>query len=226
VTEGVRTCPACRLAVAADARFCPNCGNRLDAEHTDLDHGEPAPRLFGVLSPTPAFVLACILAAGSLVALLAQSWILAVLFLAAAAALFVLFYGAAKRDPSGPLARGTLDGVSRISGWTRVVQGSAGAWGSAGRRVFDLRRQVARLRDERHEVQLALGEAAYREDAATIASLRTRMAEIDDAIASSESARADALASARSRVEDERLAVHETQHLPPDDADGHPGSQA
>ena len=225
MTDGLRTCPACRLAVAGDARFCPNCGNRLDGGHADVDYGEPAPRLFGVLSPTPAFVLACVLAAGSLVALLAQSWILAVLFLAVAVTLFILFYGAAERDPSSPLARTTLDLVSRISGWTRLIQGSAGAWGSAGRRVFDLRRQVARLRDERREVQLALGEAAYREDAATIASLRARMAEIDDAIASSENARADALANARSRVEDEQLAVRETQHLPPDDPDGHPGSR-
>jgi hypothetical protein len=223
VTESVRTCPACRLAVAADARFCPNCGNRLDGEPGvgNIAYTQPTPRLFGVLAPLPTFVLACILLAGSLVALLMQSWVLGVMLLAFAAALFVLFYGAAERDPTSPVARAALSGVGRVSSWTRFAHGSAGAWGSAGRRVFDLRREIKGLRKERREVQLALGGAAYGEDEAAVASLKARMREIDDGIEAREAERAEAIARARNRVDDERLAVRETQFLPPDDADNH-----
>ena len=136
-----------------------------------------------MLAPVPTFVLAVVLLVGALIALIAQSWVLGIMLLAFAAAVFVLFYGAAERDPSSSVARAALGTVAQVSGWTRFAQGSAGAWGSAGRRLFDLRRELRPLRAERREVQSALGDAAYRQDEAAVASLRARMSEIDDAIA-------------------------------------------
>jgi hypothetical protein len=220
VTGSVRTCPACRLAAAPDARFCSNCGSPLDEGATPgpVSYSQPTPRLFGVLAPTPTFVLAAILFFGGLLGLILQSWVLAVLLLAFSAALFVLFYGAAERDPSSPLARRTLETVARITGWARFATGSAGAWSGAGRRLYELRRELAPLRKERREVQFALGEASYRQDDTTVASLRARMAEIDDAIAAREREREETLATARKRVEDERLEVRDTQLKPPEDA--------
>lgn len=220
MTESVRTCPVCSLAAAQDARFCSNCGNPLDGEATpaSISYSAPSPKLFGVLAPAPTFVLAAVLFAGGLLALVLQSWVLAVLLLAFSAALFVLFYGAAERDPSSGISRAALGAVARVSGWGRFLTGSAGAWSGAGRRLYDLRRELAPLRRERREVQFALGDAAYRQDEGTVASLRARMAEIDDAIAERERERAETLAKARKRVEDERLEVRETQFLPPDDA--------
>jgi hypothetical protein len=232
VTENVHTCPSCRLAVTADARFCPNCGTRLDGETGaagSISYSQPETRLFGVLAPVPTFVLACVLLAGSLISLVAQSWILGVMLLAFAAALFVLFYGAAERDPESGVARAALGATGRVSGWARFAVESAGAWSGAGRRVLHLRRELRPLRAERKQVQLALGEAAYRQDEPEVASLRARMAEIDDAIAARERESAEALASARSRVEDERLAVTPTQHLateqPTDQPDEQPADQ-
>ena len=216
MAENVRTCPSCRLAAAADARFCPNCGASLDGEATagGISYSQPTPRLFGVLSPVPTFVLASILFVGALIALIAQSWILGVMLLAFAAALFVLFYGAAERDPSSPVARAALGAVGSVSSWTRFASGSAGAWGGAGRRLYDLRRELRPLQKERREVQLSLGEAAYREDEPTVASLRARMSEIDDAIAENEREREEALSRARNRVEDERVAVSTHSSFP------------
>jgi hypothetical protein len=224
MAESVRICPVCRLAAAEDARFCSNCGSPLDDEATptSISYSQPSPRLFGVLAPLPTFVLAAVLFAGGLMALVLQSWVLAVMLLAFSAALFVLFYGAAERDPSSRVARAALGAVARISGWTRFLSGSAGAWSGAGRRLYDLRRELGPLRRERREVQFALGDAAYRQDEGTVASLRARMAEIDDAIAQRQREREETLANARRRVEDERLEVRQTQFLPPDDAPDSP----
>ena len=224
MTESVRICPVCSLAAAQDARFCSNCGSPLDGEAAagSISYSQPSPKLFGVLAPAPTFVLAAILFVGALIALVMQSWVLAVMLIAFSAALFVLFYGAAERDPSSPVARAALGAVGRVAGWTRFVSGSAGAWSGAGRRLYDIRRELAPLRRERRDVQFALGDAAYRQDEGTVASLRARLAEIDDAIAERERGREETLAKARKRVEDERLEVRQTQFLPPDDTPDSP----
>jgi len=224
VAESVRTCPSCRLAAPQDARYCPNCGSPLDGEAAPaaISYSQPATRLFGVLAPVPTFVLAAVLFVGALIALLARSWVLSVMLLALSAALFVLFYGAAERDPSSGVARAALGSVDRVSGWTRFASGSAGAWSGAGRRLYEIRRELAPLRRERREVQFALGDAAYRQDEETIASLRTRIAEIENAIAQGERERQETLAKAKRRVDAERLEVRPTELLPPDDAPDDP----
>jgi hypothetical protein len=220
VTESVRTCPTCRLAVAPDARFCPNCGSRVDGEPGGpIAYSQTEARLFGVLAPLPTFVLAVVFLVGALVAFITGSWVLGIMLLAFSAAVFVLFYGAAERDPSSGVARVALGAVARVTGWTRFAQGSAGAWGSAGRRLFELRRELRPLRAERREVQYALGDAAFRQDEAAVASLRARMSEIDDAIETNERTQEDVRAHARGRVEDERFASRETQLIPPEEAD-------
>jgi hypothetical protein len=219
VAEPVRTCPVCQLVAAQDARFCSNCGSPLDEDATSgsISYSQPTQRLFGVLAPVPTFVLATILLLGALISLLAESWVLGVMLLAFAAALFVLFYGAAERDPSSGVARAALRAGDRISGWTRFVGGSAGAWSGAGRRLYDLRRELGPLRRERREVQLALGDAAYRQDEGAVASLRARIAEIDDAVAEREREREETLARARRRVADERMEVQHTELVRPDE---------
>ena len=111
MAEPVRTCPVCQLVAAPDARFCSNCGSSLDGDDGapgSISYSQPTQRLFGVLAPLPTFVLAAILLFGALIALLSQSWVLGVMLLAFSAALFVLFYGAAERDPSSGVSRAAL----------------------------------------------------------------------------------------------------------------------
>jgi hypothetical protein len=234
VAENV-TCPSCRLAVSVDARFCPNCGARIDSapgvepsdeprgqpagEHSEpgsIAYSQPEPRLFGVLLPVPTFVLACIVLAGALFSFISGSVVLGVMLLAFAAALFLLFYGAAERNPESGIARGAVDGVERVTGWLRFSRESASAWSGAGRRVVQLKQELRPLRAERKEVQLALGQAAFEQDEAKVASLRARIAELDDAIGERERESAEAVARARHRVEDERVAVQPTEHITPD----------
>ena len=219
MAENVPTCPTCRLAVSADARFCPNCGARLDeapGESGSIAYTQPEPRLFGVLLPVPTFVLACIVLAGALISFVTGSLVLGVMLLAVAAALFLLFYGAAERNPESGVARGAVDAVERVTGWFRFSRESASAWSGAGRRVVQLKQELRPLRAERKEVQFALGQAAYEQDEARVASLRARVAELDDAIGERERESAEAVARARHRVEDERVAVQPTEHLTPD----------
>jgi hypothetical protein len=228
MVEGVPTCPNCRLAVSADARFCPHCGARLDGgtEPGAISYSQPEPRLFGVLLPTPTFVLACIVLGGSLAGFISGSPVLGVMLLAFAAALFVLFYGAAERNPEDGIARTAVDAVGRVSGWLRFSRESASAWSGAGARVVKLKQELRPLRTERKNVQLALGQAAFEQDEAQVASLRARMAEIDDAIAERERESAEAVARARHRVEDERVAVQPTEHIAPEPVEEAPTAEA
>jgi hypothetical protein len=215
------TCPTCNQPVVPGSRFCQSCGARLDTgpdvdEPGAISYSQPEPRLFGVLLPTPTFVLACVVLLGSIIAFATGSVVLGVMLLAFAAALFVLFYGAAEKNPDGRVARGAVDGVERAGGWLRFGRESATAWSGAGRRVVQIKRDLRRLRGERRDVQLALGEAAYAQDETGVASLRARMAQIDDEVAELERESADVVARARTRVDDERLTVTPTQHLPPE----------
>jgi hypothetical protein len=229
VAENVLTCPSCRLAVSDDARFCPNCGARLDtttgdapdaratepSEPGSIAYNQPEPRLFGVLLPVPTFVLACIVLAGALFSFIAGSVVLGVMLLAFAAALFLLFYGAAERNPESGIARAAVDGVERVTSWWRFSRQSASAWGGAGRRVVQLKQELRPLRAERKEALLALGVATYERDEDRVASLRARLGELDEAITERERESAEAVARARLRVEDERVAVQPTEHIPP-----------
>jgi len=212
------TCPACGSRVPPQANFCPSCGQRLSEDEAAAYTHSP-PRLFGVASPGALFVLGCALLLGALVALVAGGLVLGIVLLAASGALFVLFYGAAERDPDSAVSRGVLTAKERLRGWTSFTTGSASAWTKAGRDLVQLRRELRALRRERAQVRVDLGDAAYREDEAALTSLRARMRELDDAIAEREKAKAEALTHARRRVEDERVAVHQTEVIPPEEAE-------
>jgi hypothetical protein len=214
-----RACPACGEASPPSAKFCASCGHPLAEDVEQVAYAQTPPRLFGVLSPTATFVLGCFLLLATLLAFLAGSWVLGILLLAASGAVFVLFYGAAERDPANPVARTMLTSKERIRGWTAFTTGSAEAWTKAGRDVVRLRAEVRALRREREQAQRALGEAAYREDEATMASLRTRMRELDEAVSERERERTATLERARHRVDDERVAVSPTQVLAPDEGE-------
>jgi hypothetical protein len=174
-------------------------------------------RLFGVVPSTLTFVVSCFLLALATVLLIAQNWIVGVALLACSGALFVVFFSAARRDPTSALARAALGASSRVRGWVSFVGESAGAWSEAGRSLLRRRRELRALRAERSQAQVALGGAAYREEEVEVETLRVRLRELDDAIADRERAAAETLDRARRRVANERLAIQPTQQLAPAD---------
>lgn len=219
-------CPICKASISEDARFCSSCGARLDAGETQavplpptepgptpVNYAHVEPRLFGVVPPVPALALACLLVVVAIVVLAAGNWISSLLVLVIAVLLFVLFLGGARRAPAGGVARRVLAGVDHVTSWVGFVGGSAGAWSAAGREVLRLRGEIRALRPERDDVQFALGDAAYRENASETAALRARLRDLDREIAEREAAGAAALERARRRSRRERLAVQQTQRL-------------
>jgi hypothetical protein len=190
-----------------EAVFCSQCGARLDA-----DGAEAGPRhLVGVLTPGPAFILGCVLLVGGVLALIAGSTVAAIALLAFAAAVFVLFYGAAERDSGSTFVRRSRSAIHRVRGWGVFARRSGTAWAAATRDVARLTREARSLRRERARLVVELGEAAYHEDAASVGAVRLRLREVDDALRTREQARATTLREARRHVRDEREAAQATK---------------
>jgi hypothetical protein len=212
MTSEARVCSVCGFPTQPESRFCPQCGHRLEGGAGDAAIATP-PRLFGVLAPGPTFVLACVLLVGGILALIVGSPIAAIALLAFAAAAFVLFYGAAERDPGNPVARRAVTSGRRIRGWALFGRESLEAWGKAVRDLAKLSGEARSLRRERKRVVVALGEAAYREDDATIGALRVRLHEIDHGLVARRKARSATVANARRHVHDEHIAAQPTQRF-------------
>ena len=211
-SSGAHFCLSCGApaATSAEARFCYRCGQPLSAE-SESRH------VFGALQPGPTLVLGCLLVVGAVLALVAGSVLVAILLGVLAAATLVLFYGALRRFPQSRVAQALSGSRRRMRGWTVFGKESAGAWARATRDVSRIRAQLRALRRERKRTIVALGEAAYREDAALAGALRLRLREIDEGIEAREHARAASLARARRRVRDEHVAVQPTQRFSVDE---------
>jgi hypothetical protein len=69
------------------------------------------------------------------------------------------------------------------------------------------------LRPERDDVQFALGDAAYREDASSTAALRARLRDLDDELTSRQAAIDAALERARRKSRRERRAIQHTEQV-------------
>lgn len=205
-------CSSCGSPASPEARFCSQCGHRLEGGARDAAFASP-PRLFGVLAPGPTFVLACVLLVGGILALVLGSPIAAIALLAFAAATFVLFYGAAERDPGSPVARRAMTSGRRVRGWALFGRESLETWGKATRDVAKLSGEARSLRRERKRIVVALGDAAYREDGATVGALKLRLHEIDDGLVARRKARSATVANARRHVHDEHVAAQPTQQF-------------
>jgi len=190
-------CPACGAGLTPEARFCPNCGLRLD-EARGTRH------VYGVLAPGPALVFAGALFVAAVLALVVGSVLVAVVLLVLSALAFVLFVGAVRRDDESPVARSVLSGVRRTRVSVGVGRVSARAWASALHEVAALCFRTKRLRNERRRVLPAFGEATLRSDTARADELRDRLEVIDEQLVACERARAAALARARKQVSEER----------------------
>jgi hypothetical protein len=197
-------CSACGAASAWDAKFCQQCGRRLDDE---------SPRYYGALSPGPAFVLGCVLLVAAIVALIAGSVIATVVLLALAVVAFVFFYDAARRTPGDSVASRVFGSAQHLRGWAGFAGASVSAWAHALRDLVRLRREARALRRQREPTLRSLGDAAYREDEPAANELRERLHHIDEELAKRAAEQAQTLATARRQIDEEHEAAQATQRF-------------
>ena len=175
-----------------------------------LEHIEP--RLFGVMPSLATLGLGLAALAVGAFALAVGHWLLGAILVLVGFLLAGLFAEAARRlRPDDAASRAAVGLVQRLRDWSGFAAGSAGAWSRAGREVLAARRELAALRAERERTQLELGAAAFREDEAEAARLRARMRELDERARERAGLTHEAVAEARRRVNDERMAIQPTE---------------
>jgi ATP-dependent Clp protease ATP-binding subunit ClpA len=171
------------------------------------------PRIFGVVPPAVALALGIGAFVIGIVVLASAAILAGVIWLAAGVALLALALDASRRWPASALPRLAVRLVDAAGRRLGLVRATAGAWGAASRRVVALRRELRQLQGERDAQLLALGEAAYREDADETQSLKERIGAIDARIAADEREMEEVVSKARERVRKEKVAVRLTKQF-------------
>jgi len=221
VSEPAAECPHCGAEVGPDARFCGQCGSRLDPGSTqtavvalpdetgpvpvEVDRVEP--HLFGITPPTTLLVLA----AASLVAaivLFAVGETLAGLILSVVAILLlVVFAGVAARKPDSRIARASGAALERAG----VAASAFSKRSGARRRLAGHRAALDELERERHARLAELGEAVYGGDKAATKAVRSELGRLDEAIAGKEAEMAAVVAETEESVRRARLQAQPTE---------------
>lgn len=207
-------CVHCGAEVAPGARFCAQCGRRVQGDPTlqepvpvdaaaprpEFDPGEP--HLFGV-TPTVAAVVvgAAAIAVGILLLALDAVVAGAVVIVAGAVLLLLLAAGAPQ------LRRG------RSAFGARAAQGAAvvRARSHARRRSAVLRRERDELAARRTDLLRSLGAAVYRADEGETESLRVEVARLDTEIAAREAEMTAVAARTREHVQEAGLQARPTE---------------
>ena len=155
-------CAHCGSALAAESRYCPECGGRL---------GEDASSRLRLPAPSPLLLIAVLVGIGGIILLASAVWAWGVVALLAAAVL-LLFDGFADRSAA---VRVLADARGRVSATREsVALKSRGQMG-----VFRARRELAELHIEKDRIFRQLGRAVYSEDEEGIKAARTA---VDDVV--------------------------------------------
>lgn len=179
----VAECPACGAPVAAETRFCSECGSPVpgaEGTETRLRKYWSAPDL-GLLAGLA-------LAIGGVVLLALQAWLWAFLALGVGAAIFIF------RVEAGRRATGAA--VGRLSAHRRVVR----ARSHGQLELFRLRRELAELQAERNRGYQDLGRATHEGDPARAQAATARVEEVAARIVALEAEIATLLQAMEQRV--------------------------
>jgi hypothetical protein len=152
----VSECVHCGNALAAESRYCPECGGRL---------GEHDSSRLSLTPPSPLLAIALLVGIGGIILLAGAVWAWGVVALLAAAVLLLFDQFADRRVA----ARGLADLRGRVAATREsVALKSRGQMG-----VFRARRELAELHIEKDRIFRQLGEAVYSEDDEGIKAART-----------------------------------------------------
>ena len=209
-------------ACPAEPRFPDRtCGYKgpVDPDPT-ATYERVEPRLFGVVPTLASFLLGLTILVVALVAFALGHPVLGAVLLVPALGLLALFVEAARRfRPSDPATRAALGLGERVRDWSRYAFASTAARSRASRDLLAARSELARLRAEFRQAQLELGAAAYREDAGATERLRERMRELEERARAVERGTHRAVGEAEQRIDEERLAIQQTEIVPPERAE-------
>ncbi len=220
------SCAKCGAELAGRARFCPECGLRVDAwpdettveavprEETGpvpVQHVTATPRFFGVTPPSAVLALAAATFAAGIALLATGHVIVGGVLLGVSLALGVFFVSLVRRLPDEPVSRLSSQAYQSVRGRAGFAVESLAAQSSARVELFRLRREVAQLHAARVECARALGEAVYAGDHEGTESARAQTAELDGQISAKEMEMEQTAAAAMERVQRAQLQVRPTQ---------------
>lgn len=149
-------CARCGSALAAESRYCPECGGRL---------GENDSSRLSLTPPSPLLAIAMLVGIGGIILLAGAVWAWGVVALLGAAVLFLFDQFVDRRVA----ARGLADLRGRLVATREsVALRSRGQMG-----VFRARRELAELHIEKDRIFRQFGEAVYSENERGMKAART-----------------------------------------------------
>jgi hypothetical protein len=219
------TCSGCGVVLLPGGRFCPECGTpvavagetvqqELPPEETGpvpVSFERPQPRLFGVTPPGLLLAVAAGLLVLALVLFVSGHWPFGLIVLGLAALLFAAFLEAARRHPTSPVTRVSMDARERAGSMFETWRARA----VAAAEVRRIHSGLAIVEAERRTALFELGAAAHRGDGIAEAGMRARLSELD---AHETQLRGDLdarLEHAGERIRKARLSVQDTVMVTP-----------
>lgn len=174
-------------------------------------------RLVGVTPPTLTLALAAVAltAGGFLVGL--GHWIWAAALFVAGILLFAIFLEVGRRQPDAALARASVETVDSVRARAGYAVELLRTRSAARREVLRRRTELMELAARRSALLSALGEAAYREDAESVAAKRDALRAGDERAAQVEQEIGRLVEQARRRARRAALEVEPTEVLARDD---------
>ena len=180
--------------------------------------------LFGVTPPAALLALGVASLVVGVVLFVLDNVVVGLLLAGVGLVLLLLFLRTARRRSESRLARATADTLDAVRDRAGYYARAVTTVSAARRALARGRAEIALLADERRRLMQELGAAAYADDDAAVARVRTAIAGLDARIDAREREMAAVAAQAREHVRREQLQVQATEvaQVPPPPDTGAP----
>jgi hypothetical protein len=220
------SCANCGTPLPERARFCPECGLRVDAGPDEttvealpqaetgpvpVEHAVATPRFFGVTPPSAVLALAAASLAAGIVLLATRHWIVGGVLVGAAILLGIFFVSLERKLPDSAVTRVSNSAARSLRAHAGYAKESVAAHSAARMELFRLRRELADLVARRAEGARVLGEAVYADDQEGTESARAQLAELDGLVRAKEDEMQQTAEKAMERINRAQLQVQPTQ---------------